>query len=271
MGKYTDGMLRRATRLLGEETMGMIAHKSVILFGVGGVGSWCAEALVRSGILRLTIVDCDRVCVTNINRQLLATSSTVGEIKVEAMRRRLLDINPEAEITAIDRAFTEETAGTFGLETYDYIIDCIDSLKDKVLLIKMATDTDATFFSSMGAALKLDPSRIRTADFWKVRGCPLGAALRKRIKQSGITLRRHFTCVYSEELVDNRGASAPDGIMPCGTELCSCRQQHDDDSPVKKKRVNGSLVHITAIFGMMIAGLVIQDCAKDSNAPAPES
>lgn len=266
MGKFTDGMLRRATRLLGEETISNIATKRVILFGVGGVGSWCAEALVRSGIQRLTVVDYDRVCVTNINRQLHATASTVGEVKVEAMRRRLLDINPEAEITAINRAFCEETAGSFALETYDYIIDCIDSLGDKVLLIKMATDTDATFFSSMGAALKLDASRIRTADFWKVRGCPLGAALRKRIKKSGITLRRHFTCVYSEELVENRGACAPDGTMPCGTDICSCRQQQGNEGSMqKKRRVNGSLVHITAIFGMMIAGMVIQDCARDSD------
>lgn len=269
MGTYRQGMLRRATRLLGEAVTDMMATRRVILFGVGGVGSWCAEALVRSGISRLTIVDFDRVCVTNINRQLLATSETVGKVKVEAMRDRLLSINPEAEITALNRMFTAETAADFHLEEYDYIIDCIDTLKDKVLLIRRATDTDAVFFSSMGAALKIDPQQIRTGDFWKVRGCPLGAALRKRIKQSRIPLRRSFRCVYSEELLANRGADpyaacAAEGDTSgsrCGTSICACRERTAAEVQAEPKRaqINGSLVHITAIFGMTLAGMVIQD------------
>ena len=166
---FTQAIFRRAELLLGDEVMSSIGQKRVIIFGVGGVGSWCAESLVRSGITHLTIVDSDRVCITNINRQLMATSKTVGQVKVEALKERLLSINPQAEITALQQIFTAETADSFDIGSYDYIIDAIDSLKDKTLLILMATQTQAKFYSSMGAALKLDPTRIKTAEFWKVR------------------------------------------------------------------------------------------------------
>ena len=212
--------------------MSRIAEKRVILFGVGGVGSWCAESLVRSGIRKLTIVDSDRVCITNINRQLMATTKTVGQVKVDALKERLLSINPDAEITALHQFFTAETADSFHLETYDYIIDAIDSLKDKALLILTACQTKAKFFSSMGAALKLDPTRIKTTEFWKVQGDPLARTLRKRFKHEGQFPASKFQCVYSDELVEPQGAG------------------------------KGSLVHITAIFGFMLAGLVIQDAIK---------
>ena len=175
---------------MGNEVMSRIGEKRVIIFGVGGVGSWCAESLVRSGISRLTIVDSDRVCDTNINRQLMATTKTVGEVKVDALKERLLSINPSAEIMALQQVFTAETAESFQLDTYDYIIDAIDSLKDKALLILMATSLSpqggsrrGAFFSSMGAALKLNPMRIRTGEFWKVTGDPLARALRNRFKR----------------------------------------------------------------------------------------
>ena len=164
--------------LLGNEAMDRIAQKRVIIFGVGGVGSWCAESLVRSGIRQLTIVDSDRVCITNSNRQLMATTKTVGQVKVDALKERLLSINPKAEITALQQIFSEETAESFELDTYDYIIDAIDSLKDKAALILLACKTKAKFFSSMGAALKLDPTRIKVTEFWKVQGDPLARALR---------------------------------------------------------------------------------------------
>ena len=134
-----EAIFRRSELLLGNEAMERIAQKRVIVFGVGGVGSWCAESLVRSGIRQLTIVDFDSVDVTNVNRQLMATTKTVGQVKVEALKERLLTINPSAEITALQKTFTEETAGEFHLEDYDYIIDAIDSLKDKAALILLAT------------------------------------------------------------------------------------------------------------------------------------
>ena len=152
---FTQAIFRRAELLLGDEAMNCIGEKRVIIFGVGGVGSWCAESLVRSGIKYLTIVDSDRVCITNVNRQLMATSKTIGQVKVEALKERLLSINPQAEITALQQIFTAETAESFNIGSYDYIIDAIDSLKDKTLLILMATQTQAKFYSSMGAALKL--------------------------------------------------------------------------------------------------------------------
>ena len=225
----------RSEMLLGAEAMESIGQKSVIIFGVGGVGSWCAESLVRSGIRHLTIVDSDCVDVTNVNRQLMATTETIGQVKVDVLRERLLTINPSAEITAIHAFFTAETADSFHLDTYDYIIDAIDTLKDKALLILKATQTEAVFFSSMGAALKLDPTRIKTAEFWKIQGDPLARTLRKRFRRDGQYPSRKFQCVYSDELTEPQGEG------------------------------KGSIVHITAIFGFMLAGLVIQDSIINSS------
>ena len=225
-------IFQRSELLLGSEAMERIAQKRVIIFGVGGVGSWCAESLVRSGIKHLTIVDSDSVCASNINRQLMATTETIGQVKVDVLRQRLLTINPSAEITAIHEFFTAETAERFHLDSYDYIIDAIDSLKDKALLILMACETKATFFASMGAALKLDPTRIKIAEFWKIQGDPLARVLRKRFKRERKYPSRKFLCIYSDELIEPQGEG------------------------------KGSLVHITAIFGHMLAGLVIQDAVN---------
>ena len=258
-----QAIFRRTELLLGDEAMQRIASKRVIIFGVGGVGSWCAESLVRSGIRKLTIVDSDRVCITNINRQLMATAKTVGQVKVEALRERLLTINPSAEITALQQIFTEETAASFDISSYDYVIDAIDSLKDKALLILMATEAGVRFYSSMGAALKLDPTRIQVAEFWKIKGDPLARALRKRFKRDGHYPKRKFLCIFSDELLENRGHNAT-----CGTEQCMCPKAKigpGDPSLLNhewcssKAQINGTLAHITAIFGFMLAGLVIRD------------
>ena len=257
------GIFNRAQLLLGSDAMERLNSIKVIIFGVGGVGSWCAESLVRSGISHLTVVDSDRVCITNINRQLMATVKTVGQVKVEALKERLLTINPMAEIDARQQIFSEETADSFCLESYDYIIDAIDSLKDKRLLIEMACQTKAVFFSSMGAALKMDPTRIKVAEFWKVEGCPLARALRQRFKRLKRKPARKFLCVYSDELLENKGHNAS-----CGTEKCMCPKAKNGPGDAallnhewcsSKAQINGSLMHITAIFGMTIAGLVVKD------------
>ena len=232
--------------MLGDETMGLIAEKRVIIFGVGGVGSWCAESLIRSGIRHLTIVDPDCVCNSNINRQLMATTKTVGQVKVDVLKERLQSINPSAEITALQQFFTAETADSFQLDTYDYIIDAIDSLKDKALLILMATSLSShredgrgtKLFSSMGAALKLDPTRIRIAEFWKVTGDPLARALRNRFKRDKVFPKHKFQCVYSDELLENKLPIDPND------------------------KGNGTIAHITAIFGFMLASLVIKDASN---------
>jgi tRNA A37 threonylcarbamoyladenosine dehydratase len=211
---------------------------------VGGVGSWCAESLVRSGIHHLTIVDSDCVSITNINRQLMATTKTVGMPKVEVLKERLLSINPQAEITALQQIFSEESASKFCMEDYDYIIDAIDSLKDKAALILLACKTNAKLFSSMGAALKLDPTRIKVTEFWKVQGDPLARAIRKKFKHYGQYPEKKFQVVYSDELLENLGCPPDDEEVP---------------STFNKPQTNGSLSHITAIFGFTLAGLVIQD------------
>lgn len=244
----------RTARLVGIEAMSRISDARVVIFGLGGVGSWTAETLVRTGISHLTLVDADRVAASNINRQLPALSTTVGEIKVDVLRDRLLAINPKAEIEAIHGLYTTSTADDYDLTRWDYVVDAIDSLSDKALLILRATtamaetagtDRPVRFYSSMGAALKLDPSRIAVAEFWKVKGCPLAAALRRRFKKTGVFPAKKFKCVYSDELVPNNTdyiATVADSAMTFG-----------------KVATNGSIMHITAIFGITLASLIVRD------------
>lgn len=240
-------MFNRVERLTGSDGLGRLRQSRVILFGLGGVGSWTAEALVRSGVGHLTIVDADRVAVSNINRQLPATTLTVGESKTSVMKRRLQEINPYCQIKDVEGLYTAETAESFNLRDYDYVIDAIDSLSDKASLIRHATSLRGVrLFSSMGAALKMDPTRISVAEFWKVTGCPLAAALRRKFKKSGDLPKRKFKCVYSPELLSNHEA----------TEDISGAMSFN------KAAVNGALCHITAIFGMTLAGLVIEDIVK---------
>ncbi len=233
----------RTERLLGEEMMAKLASVRVIIFGVGGVGSWCAEGLIRSGIGHLTMVDMDTVNVTNVNRQLMATTKTVGRVKVDVLRERLLEINPEADIEAVHQIYTAETEGQFDLDSYDYVIDAIDSLKDKAHLMLKACESKATLFSSMGAACKIDPTKIRVAEFWEVRGCPLGAALRKKFKKAGTYPAHKFLCVYDDEVLPNKGGDKG--------ETCDY-----------KAVINGTTAHITGIFGLTISGLVLQDIVR---------
>ena len=245
----TDPRFNRLRLLLGDETLSQIMKKRVIVFGVGGVGSWCAEALVRSGICDITLVDADKVCITNINRQLLATTSTIDGVKVDVMKRRLLDINPSAQVTALEKRYDNSSANEFNLNDYDYVIDAIDSLADKALLIRNACDSTTTLFASMGAALKTDSSRIATAEFWKVQGCPLAAALRRRFKKSKQLPSRKFRCVYSDEVFPNRGGEI----------------DNDGSMTFNKVSINGTLAHTTAIFGLKLAELVINDILKRPN------
>jgi tRNA A37 threonylcarbamoyladenosine dehydratase len=237
-------MNSRTELLLGKEAMERMAEVRVILFGVGGVGSWCAESLVRSGIRHLTIVDSDCVSQTNINRQLMALHSTVGQPKVEVLRQRLLDINPQADIMALQKIYSAETSADFHLEQYDYIIDAIDSLENKAQLLLTACRTEALVFAAMGAALKLDPQKIRVAEFWKVKGCPLARALRQRFKRKKEFPAKKFLCVYSDEVLPNRGTYS---VI-------------DTDTWTQRKaQVNGTVCHAVAIFGFTLASMVIKD------------
>ena len=248
MTNYNHDIFQRTELLLGEQLMQRIAGARVIIFGVGGVGSWCAETLIRSGIHHLTMVDGDEVVASNINRQLMATTATIGQPKVEVLRERLQAINPDAEIQVICGRYNAETAENFHLGEYDYVIDAIDSLKDKALLINNVTRLANTcLFSSMGAARKFDPTRIKVTEFWKVEGDPLARTLRQKFKQLGCYPERKFLCVYSDEILPNQ---------PSATSL---QQSAVSTQPTP----NGTMAHITVIFGNMLASLVLKHiCQK---------
>ncbi len=250
-----NAIFDRLSLLVGDETMDVIKSKRVIVFGVGGVGSWCAESLIRSGICHLTIVDSDYVSVTNVNRQSQATIKTIGMVKVVALKERLLDINPQADINAVQDVYSAENSDSFRLSEYDYIIDAIDSLRHKAQLILHATRCQGKLFSAMGAALKIDPTKVSVAEFWDVIGCPLARALRKKYNKLDSRPEKKFLCVYSPELLVNKGQSQ------------SCETNHDDGLRAEttsqlnstKSQINGTTSHVTAIFGFTLAGLVMRD------------
>lgn len=224
-------MLSRTEPFFSKAAFERLRSARVIIFGLGGVGSWAAECLVRTGVRRLTIVDFDTVAASNVNRQLQATAMTIGLPKASALRDRLLSIAPDAEITAIDGRYDEQTAPEFDIAGYDYVIDAIDSVADKARLILEAASCPSTvLFSSMGAAMRVDPGKVKVTEFLKVTGCPLARALRQRFKKSGVFPRRKFKAVYSDE----QAVAIPPGVK-------------------------GSLCQVTAVFGMTLASLVIND------------
>ena len=227
-------IFQRTILLVGEANFRRISQKRVIVFGVGGVGSWCAESLIRSGIRQIALVDYDVVAVSNINRQLPANQHTIGYSKVEVLKEHFLTIYPDADIRVFSQSYNAETASSFLLDDYDYVIDAIDNVKDKSLLIRSACESKATLFSSMGAALKMDSTRIKISEFWKINYDPLARALRQRFKEDGKPTRK-FQCVYSEERLRNQ---IPD-------------------------KANGTFMHVTASFGLALAGLVIQDVIEN--------
>ena len=262
----SESAMRRTELLVGKDALHDLGELRVIIFGVGGVVSWCAESLVRSGVRHMTIVDSDRVCITNVNRQLMATTRTVGQVKVDALKARLMEINPRAEIDARQKIYTAETADDFDLDSYDYVVDAIDSLKDKALLILRACQSKARLISSMGAALKMDATQIRVVEFWDAKGCPLARALRKKFKRDGVRPARKFKCVFSPELLTNKGTETS-----CGTDKCVCPKGDggpgdpalaDHEWCSSKAQVNGTVAHITAIFGLMIAGEIIRETTQ---------
>ncbi|MDR3338149.1 MAG: tRNA threonylcarbamoyladenosine dehydratase [Treponema sp.] len=252
-------IFQRLSLLTGIEALEALADTRVSVFGVGGVGSWCAEALVRSGVGHISIVDSDTVCVTNINRQVQATSATIGQFKTEALKARLLEINPRCEVRAFGKVFSRDHAGEFAIEEADYVIDAIDSLTHKLDLIEYCHNAQATLFSSMGMAQKLDPTRLKTADIWDTEGCPLARLVRAGLRKRGFT--GHFTAVYSSE----RLPLSPGLQAACGSARCLCpsRNSCDPGAPVEwcssKKVINGSAVTVTAGAGMILASLTLRD------------
>jgi len=253
---------KRLTLLTGIEAAVSLERCAVIVFGLGGVGSWCAEALVRSGIGNISLVDSDTVSVSNINRQVQATTGTIGLLKAGAMEDRLKSINPSCVIKAFPMIFSRETAELFGISGADYVIDAIDTLKHKLDLIEaaLAAGTSGTkIFSSMGMAQKLDPTLIKAADIWDTRGCPLARLVRQGLRKRGIST--HFTAVYSPERLPPVLSPRPADISP--EEPDSVFQGWDSG----RKVINGSAVTVTAAAGMVLASLVIRDVCAGVSQP----
>lgn len=242
--------LSRSRLLLGNEMMTRIANTRVIIFGVGGVGSWCAECLVRNGIGHLTIVDSDNVCASNCNRQLMATPRNVGRVKVEALAERLLEINPQLDLITLCQQYTAETAESFKIETYDFVIDAIDSLQDKADLIMRVTamPKNIKLFSSMGAALRMDPFKVCHTEFWQIEGDALARALRNKFKKNKQFPHRKFQCVWSRE-------------TPMKNQLD--QTDYLGERAFNKVQVNGSLPQVTAVFGFGLASMVIDSIRTD--------
>ncbi len=232
----------RTKLLLGEEGMKKLALSRVIVFGVGGVGGYAAEALVRSGIGSIDIVDNDKVSLTNLNRQILALHSTVGRDKLDVAAERFKDINPDCKITAHKVFFLPETSAQFDFRNYDYIIDCIDTVKGKLEIIKKASEAGVKVISSMGAGNKLDPSLFRIADITKTSVCPLARVMRRELKKLGI---RHLKCVYSTETP----------LVPQGDE--SSERKGNGIAP-------GSIAFVPSVAGLLIASEVIRELSDSS-------
>ena len=243
-----ESFFDRTALLLGDEGISALSYANVVLFGIGGVGSWCAEALVRTGLGNLTIIDSDCISTSNINRQLIATHSSVGRPKVEVMRERLLDINPALNISTVFSHISADDAQAFPFSDYDVVIDAIDSIPAKCSLLLEATRLSRPkVLSSMGAALKSDPTKIQIANFDKVYGCPLARALRQRMKRQHIWPRHNFKCVFSPELLSNKVSQMP--------------QQTSNGLKIP----NGTLVYATATFGLTLAHLAVSHILADAN------
>ena len=229
----------RAEMLLGAEAMSKLQNSSVAVFGLGGVGSWCAEALCRSGIGEIALIDMDTVSESNINRQLCAAYSTIGKAKAEVMAMRLLDINPDVKVIPIVARYEASTRDMFFSAQYDYIVDCIDLVSCKLDLIETALSRGIPIVSALGAGNKTDASRLRITDISKTEACPLARVVRKELRIRGIN---HLPVVYSDEL--------------------SVKPETSEEPPPGRRSVPGSLVWVTATAGMLLCSHVVMQLAK---------
>jgi tRNA A37 threonylcarbamoyladenosine dehydratase len=233
--------------LIGREGLDMLAASKVAVFGIGGVGSFAAEALARSGVGALILVDYDDVCITNINRQIHATTSTVGRAKVEVMRERILDINPEARVTAVKMMYNSDSAGALLKKDYDYVIDAIDMVTAKLDLITRCTSMGIPIISSMGAGNKLDPTLFKVADIYETNTCPLAKVIRKELRKRNVGALK---VVYSVE-------------SPTTQRISSKEEWAEEESHDKKgaagKNVPGSISFVPSAAGLILAAEVVKD------------
>ncbi len=240
----------RTALLLGDEAMEKLARARVAVFGIGGVGGYTVEALARSGIGALHLIDDDKVARSNINRQILATHDTVGQYKVDVAAARIATINPTATVVTHRTFYLPQTAGKFDLTQYDYIVDAIDTVAGKLALAEGAAAASVPLISSMGAGNKLDPTAFRVADITETAVCPLARVMRKELKKRGI---HHLKVVYSEE----------EPIAPLGAVADEPAAQSDTRPPQRRiKPTPGSNAFVPSVVGLIIAGEVIKDLVK---------
>ena len=236
----------RTELLLGKAAMERLARSRVAVFGIGGVGGYTVEALVRSGVGAIDLIDNDRVSLTNINRQIYATTKTVGKYKVDVAEERIKEINPDVVVHAYKTFYTPETADQFDFTQYDYVVDAIDTVTGKIALVLQAQQAATPIISSMGAGNTLDPASFQVADIYDTSVCPLAKVMRKELSKRGV---KSLKVVYSKEKP----------LEPIADLETNCREQEN----TSKRQVPGSIAFVPSVVGLIIAGEVIKDLTKD--------
>ena len=244
----------RTELLFGKEAMDKLAGSKVAVFGIGGVGGYVCEALVRSGVGAFDLIDDDKVCLTNLNRQIIATRSTVGKYKTDVMRERMLDINPKVNVEVHKCFFLPENADDFPWDSYDYVVDAVDTVTAKIALVMKCKEKNIPIISSMGAGNKLDGSQFKVADIYKTKVCPLAKVMRRELKKRGV---KKLKVVYSEEIptrpIEDMAISCRNNcICPPGAEH-KCTERRD---------IPGSVAFVPSVAGLIIAGEVAKDLIK---------
>lgn len=241
----------RTQLLLGVEAMKKLSESRVAVFGVGGVGGYACEALVRSGVGHFDLIDDDKVCLTNLNRQIIATRKTVGKYKTDVMKERMLEINPEVDVTIHKCFFLPENADEFPFSEYDYVIDAVDTVTAKLELVMKCRELNVPIISSMGAGNKLDASAFRVADIYKTKMCPLAKVMRRELKKRGV---KKLKVVYSEEKPTR---PIEDMSVSCRTNcICPPGAAH---KCTERRDIPGSVAFVPSVAGLIIAGEVVKD------------
>lgn len=241
----------RTQLLLGADAMEKLKNARVAVFGVGGVGGYVCEALVRSGVGQFDLIDNDKVCLTNLNRQIIATRKTIGQYKTEVMKERMLDINPDVTVNIHNCFFLPENADEFPFEEYDYVVDAVDTVTAKIELVMKCQEKGVPIISSMGAGNKLDASAFRVADIYKTNVCPLAKVMRRELKKRGI---KKLKVVYSEEKPITPIA---DASVSCETDSTS--QAEAEFKSSHRRETPGSVAFVPSVAGLIIAGEVVKD------------
>lgn len=250
----------RTELLLGKEAMDKLANSKVAVFGVGGVGGYVCEALARSGVGSFDLIDDDKVCLTNLNRQIIATRKSVGKYKTDVMKERILDINPDAKVEMHKCFFLPENADEFPFDSYDYVVDAVDTVTAKIELVLQSQKKGVPIISSMGAGNKLDGSMFQVADIYKTKVCPLAKVMRRELKKRGV---KKLKVVYSEE---QPVRPLEDMSISCRTQcICPPGAQH---KCTERRDIPGSVAFVPSVAGLIIAGEVVKDLCKEERQRA---